>query len=127
PWEGGRFVIARLEVTTEANPGAPKLYQLPLSVRTTEEIGDTPPTGAIARVVADDGEGLLFDAVEDRGFLRALGDAVARGADYAGDRAPWTTEPLSANSLVVPPTAEIRVGSVEQSNTSVILGEQAIL
>ncbi|HKW08824.1 MAG TPA: hypothetical protein VJO33_00505 [Gemmatimonadaceae bacterium] len=127
PWEGGRFVIARLEVTTETSPGAPKLYQLPLSLRTTDEIGDTPPKGVIARVVGDDGEGLLFDAVEDRGFLRALGDAVARDADYAGDRAHWTIEPLSANSLVVPPTAEIRVGSVEQSNTSVILGEQAIL
>jgi maltose alpha-D-glucosyltransferase/alpha-amylase len=127
PWETGRFAIARLEVVTEATAGAAKLYQLPLSVRGADEIADRPPQNVIARVVAEDREGLLFDAVEDRGFLRALGDAVARGGDYEGAEAHWIIEPLSAVSLVVPPTAEIRVGSVEQSNTSVILGDQAIL
>jgi len=126
PWEGGRFAIARLEVETEG-AAEKKTYQLPLSVRSNDDIGDAPPKSVLARVVGDEEEGLLFDAVEDGAFLRALADAVARGGSFGDDRARWVIEPLSAAPIVLPPTAEIRVGSVEQSNTSVILGEQGIL
>ena len=124
PWEGRRFAIARLEVVTES--GA-KMYQLPLCVRGDEEIGDRKPKSIVARVVAEDQEGFLFDAVEDGAFLRALADAVARSGEFGNARSRWVIESLSAAPLVVPESAAIRVGSVEQSNTSVILGEQAIL
>ena len=126
PWEGGRFAVARLEVKT-ANAAEPKVYQLPLCVRSTDEIGDAPPRSTLARVVADDGEGLLFDAVEDGAFLRALADAFARGGSFGDTGSRWLIEPLSAAPLVVPPSAELRVGSAEQSNTSLVIGEQAIL
>ena len=126
PWEGGRFAIARLEVTTP-NAAAPKLYQLPLSLRSTDEIGDAPPRSTLARVVAGDGEGLLFDAVEDGVFLRALTDAFAHGGSFGDAGSRWVIEPLSAASLVVPASAELRVGSAEQSNTSLVIGDQAIL
>jgi len=126
PWEGGHFVVARLEVETEGAPDK-RTYQLPLTVRSNEEIGDAPPKSVLARVVGDDGEGLLFDAVEDGAFRRALADTLARGGSFGDDRSRWVIESLSAVPLVLPATAEIRVGSVEQSNTSVILGEQGIL
>jgi len=126
PWEGGRFGVARLEVETEGAADK-KTYQLPLCVRSNEEIGDAPPKSILARVLGDDGEGLLFDAVEDGAFLRALADAIARGGTFGDGRSRWVIESFSAAPLVLPATAEIRVGSVEQSNTSVILGEQAIL
>ena len=126
PWAGGRFAIARLEVTT-GNAGQPKLYQLPLSVRGTNEIGNAPPGSTLARVVAGDGEGLLFDAVEDRAFLRALADSFAYGGSFGDDGSRWVIEPLSAAPLVIPASAELRVGSAEQSNTSLVIGDQAIL
>jgi len=126
PWEAGRFAIARLEVTT-ATAAEPKLYQLPLCVRSTDEIGDAPPRSTLARVVAGDGEGLLFDAVEDGAFLRALADAFARGGSFGDAGSRWVIEPLSAAPLVVPESAELRVGSAEQSNTSLVIGDQAIL
>src|SRR3954462_9511875 len=40
PWESGRFAIARLEVTAASSEQ--KLYQLPLCVRSVDEIGDAP-------------------------------------------------------------------------------------
>jgi len=125
PWENGRYAIARLEVTTGS--GETKQYQVPLCVRSDDEIGDAPPKSVIARVVAGDGEGLLFDAVEDGGFLRALAEAFARGGSFGAEAGKWIVEPLSAKSFVVPPNAELKVGSAEQSNTSLIIGEQAIL
>ena len=125
PWDNGFYAIARLEV--ESATGESRLYQLPLCVRGVDEIGDGPPNSIIARVVAGEREGLLFDAVDDGGFLRALADAFARGGSFGGDGAHWVVEPLSAKAFVVPPNAELRVGSAEQSNTSLIIGEQAIL
>ena len=125
PWEGGRFAIARLEVTT--GNAEPKLYQLPLSVRSADEIGDAPPRSTLARVVAGDGEGLLFDAVEDGAFLRALADSFQRDRSYGNADSRWVIESLGATPLVIPTSAELRVGSAEQSNTSLVIGDQAIL
>lgn len=125
PWESGRFAIARLDVTTAG--GESKRYQLPLCVRSNDEIGDALPTSIIARVVAEDGEGLLFDAVEDGAFLRALADAFAHGGQFGKGLSHWVIEPLSATALVVPASAPLRVGSAEQSNTSLVIGDQAIL
>ena len=125
PWENGRYAIARLEVTTGS--GDTKQYQVPLCVRSDDEIGDAPPKSVIARVVAGDGEGLLFDAVEDGGFLRALAESFGHGGSFGEEGARWKVESLSAKSLVVPPNAELKVGSAEQSNTSLIIGDQAIL
>ena len=127
PWEGGgRFAIARLEVMT-GNASEPRLYQLPLCVRSADEVGDAPPLSTLARVVAGDGEGLLFDAVEDGTFLRALGDSFQHGGSFGDAEARWVVESLSATPLVIPASAKLRVGSAEQSNTSLVIGDQAIL
>lgn len=126
PWDDGRFAIARLEVTT-ANASEPKLYQLPLCVRSADEIGDTPPRSTLARVIAGDGEGLLFDAVEDGAFLRALADSFQHGGSYGAGDSRWVIESLSATPIVIPASAKLRVGSAEQSNTSLVIGDQAIL
>lgn len=125
PWEGGRFAIARVEVTTA--DGQTRLYQLPLCVRSIDAIGDAPPRSILARVIAEDGEGLLFDAVEDRAFLRALADSFARGGAFGRGNTQWIVEALSAKPLVVPANAELRVGKAEQSNTSLVIGDQGIL
>ena len=125
PWENGRFAVARLEVTTSSRE--PSLYQVPLCVRSNDEIGDAPPKSILARVVAADEEGLLFDATEDGAFLRGLADAIARGGTFGETGSQWVIESLSAAPLVVPANAELRVGSAEQSNTSLVIGEQAIL
>jgi len=125
PWEGGRFAIARVEVTTADHQT--RLYQLPLCVRSIDEIGDAPPKSILARVMASDGEGLLFDAVEDGAFLRGLVDAFGHGGAFGSGQTQWIIESFSATPLVVPESAELRVGKAEQSNTSLVIGDQAIL
>jgi maltose alpha-D-glucosyltransferase/alpha-amylase len=125
PWKGGCFAIARVEVTTGDNQL--RLYQLPLCVRSIDEIGDAPPRSILARVIAGDGEGLLFDAVEDGAFLRALVDSFAHGGTAGAGQTRWIIESLSTVPVVVPESAELRVGKAEQSNTSLVIGEQAIL
>jgi len=70
----------------------------------------------------------VFDAVYDPEFQRGLADALANAVvavDRAGD-ARWITESISEKRLVVPDETEIRVGSVEQSNTSIIFDREAI-
>jgi trehalose synthase-fused probable maltokinase len=126
PWESGRFAIARIEVATEGST-EPKTYQVPLCVRSVDEIGDRAPKSVLARVATDEEDGFIFDAVEDSAFLRALADAVGRGGSYGAGASRWVIETFSAAPLIVPANTEIRVGSAEQSNTSVILGEQGIL
>ena len=125
PWEGGHFAVARLDVVSA--DGTATSYQLPLCVRSVEEIGDAPPAGIIARVSTTQGEGLLFDAVEDGAFLRALTDAFAKPQTIERGGTRWVIEPIGAKALVVPATANVSVGSAEQSNTSIVIDELAIL
>ena len=124
-FDGGDFAIARLEVT--AAGGATTSYQLPLCVRDSEALEGPKPKAVLARVVAPDNEGLLFDAVEDGAFLRGLADSFATGATHASGNMRWIAAPLGAKKLVVPPNAPLRVGAAEQSNTSIIFDQEAIL
>ena len=131
PWDGDRLAIARLRVVTAA--GVAQRYQLPLAARTDRELGDAKPRAVVARFELDGGGdgGAIFDATEDATFLRHLADAFARGERIEGrgarGRVWWIAEGAGDRGLVVPPDTSIRVGSAEQSNTSVIIGEEAIL
>lgn len=126
PWDDGRFAIARLEVGGE---GGIRSYQLPLALRRAGDPlpDDARPPAALARVVWPGGDGELVDAVDDARFLRHLADVFAKGESFGGDGARWVVEPLGATRLVVPEHTPIRVGSAEQSNTSILFGEEAIL
>ncbi len=104
PWDGGRYVVARVEVTVDGAPA--RVYQVPLC----EERGQ------------------LADAVREQSFLRHLASDLARGASYEGESGvKWVIGPEGEQGLVVPTDAEIRVGSAEQSNTSIVFADEGIL
>jgi predicted trehalose synthase len=126
PWEDGRFAIARLEVESERGV---RSYQLPLAFRDANQSApdDTKPKAVLARVAWSGGEGTIHDATEEPRFLRHLADTLAKGESFGGDGTRWVVEPLGATPLVVPEHTPIRVGSAEQSNTSIIFGGEAIL
>ena len=95
---------------------------------------------ARARVTADDGSSAyqLFltpsdsddvtDALEDETFLRGLVDAFVRGAAFDGEHGTrWIVESESAKPLVVPMDATVALSKSEQTNSSVIVDDAAIL
>ena len=89
--------------------GAAADYQVPLAVN------------------ADGGATRLFDALELTTFRRQLGRAFARGAELptADADAAWVFEPLTElDELAALPS---RIGGAEQSNSSIVYGERAIL
>jgi maltokinase len=67
------------------------------------------------------------DALEDAEFLRGLADAWVTGARFEHERTSWIVESHTKTPLVVPPHTPVTLSSAEQTNSSVILNQQAIL
>jgi maltokinase len=76
---------------------------------------------------ADDDSKRVEEVLDDPEFLRGLADVWVGGADFRHRDTRWVIKSESAKPLVVPPSAKIQVASGEQTNTSVILNDQAIL
>jgi trehalose synthase-fused probable maltokinase len=113
-------VVTQLEV---AAGGTRARYQVPLAVLAAPPPGAPEPAAVLARVEARGAAGLLVDAVEDPRFTRGLGAALGAGATFgAGPR--LRAAPVGA-PFALPPRA--RVLGAEQSNTSIVYGEEAIL
>ncbi|MEA2626198.1 MAG: maltokinase [Candidatus Binatota bacterium] len=120
PLFDGTHGIARLQV--DLDDGRRALYQLPLALRAADD-------GAVSSVVATVGEDrrmVLFDAVEDPAFRERLGDAFVNGARFDGDGASWVIAPVAAGSVSLP-AGRSRLSGAEQSNTSIVYGDRAIL
>ena len=107
-WPGTdrKFAVARVAVTTDAGTTH---YQLFLS----DGVG---------------GAGVpLQDALLDDDFRHGLAHAFASGETFAAGRARWIIQSESDRPLVVPASEEIRLSSAEQSNSSLIIGNEAIV
>jgi trehalose synthase-fused probable maltokinase len=123
PLFDGASTVARIDV--DAGAESASTYQLPLAVRSGEPpAGDRAPRAILARVESADGPGFVFDALEDEGFRRELGVALAGGARFRGASASWVIEPIASEPVG---DEQSRVASAEQSNTSVLYDDRAIL
>ena len=122
-WEGGAAAIVRLDV--DLGDAGVARYQVPLTVA---EAGDT--AAALAHVETSRGARLLVDAASDEGFRRAIAESFAAGGRaFEGEGARWVVEPLGEGARVMHDAAkgESRMMSAEQSNTSIVFGDRAIL
>ena len=125
--EGYRAAVARVEVVFG---GDRHVYQLPLAVRAEGADFDV-PKAVLARIEARDTRGVLFDATEDAAFRGVVASSFARGRAFGGRGARWVIEPLASDAASAAPRLDAgtpsKVSSGEQSNTSIIYGDAAIL
>jgi maltose alpha-D-glucosyltransferase/alpha-amylase len=122
PWDGGRMALTTVEVTV--GDDRVERYQLPLARLAASAVDGSPPSRAVlARV---DGGGVIVDAVDDPRFLELLAEALGRGERIDGGEVRWLFEPLGDAGEKLRGQRP-KVGSAEQSNTSIIYGDRAIL
>ncbi len=117
-----RYAVARLEV--ELPDGRVERYQLPLAV--VEEGTQDAPVLAEIRA-AGGARALLVDAVADEGFLRLLARGLERGASHGSGALQLELRPLEGADLAGLGALPVRAGSAEQSNSSLLIGDRAIL
>ncbi|HXF96073.1 MAG TPA: maltose alpha-D-glucosyltransferase [Gemmatimonadales bacterium] len=127
------LVLVRVEYTE----GDPDIYVVPVGFATGEraaELERQAPQRLCARLTvrgpADAQTGLLYDAAADPEFGRALLDGIVRrrrfGGAGGGVRA-GRTRALAALLDGVPGPLEARLGTAEQSHTSLLFGDRLIL
>ncbi|MDQ3708917.1 MAG: hypothetical protein M3387_06370, partial [Actinomycetota bacterium] len=124
PWPDGPFALAVVEV--DRDDGRTALYQLPLTAR---EAGDgqkgtgEPTAAVLATVESVGGRALISDATGDEAFRRHLAEAILRGTTVEAAGIRWVAEPVNASPEARLTVATSRLGSAEQSNSSIIYGD----
>ena len=124
--DGVRVAVVRLDVNVGS--GRTACYQLPLAVRRDDH--PEPPSSVLARVEGDGEHGVLFDAVEDDAFRATLGRSFAAGATLGGKSGSrLVVERVSGDATAAHDVAGLpsRTVRAEQSNTSIIFGDVAIM
>ncbi|HEX2030458.1 MAG TPA: maltose alpha-D-glucosyltransferase [Actinomycetota bacterium] len=125
----GYLAIVRVEYVE----GEPESYLLPLAAATglqAEELREWRPQAIVARLRTRDGEAVLYDALYDPDFCRALLAAVRRRRQLpgtAGKLAAWPTATFRRITGAGRDGLDPSVVQAEQSNTSVVYGDRLIL
>ncbi|MGH2813326.1 MAG: maltose alpha-D-glucosyltransferase [Actinomycetota bacterium] len=123
----GYLVLARIDYVE----GDPETYLIPmawLEGQRALEFEKYNPGGLVARLATRDGDGVLIDALLDPGFCRSLLKAIARRRTlkgFAGKATGRTTSYL--RSVADIDSLEPAMLQVEQSNTSLLYGDQLFL
>ncbi len=121
-------------VTIVYEDGSSDLYQLPMAMATgteAEGLREQSPQAVIATLKREGGPVTLFDATASAEFRGALLQVLVKGSEIAlqlgssaASFAATKAKTLDGRELLELPS---RVGSAEQSNTSILFGDKAIL
>ncbi|HEX6488352.1 MAG TPA: maltose alpha-D-glucosyltransferase [Candidatus Dormibacteraeota bacterium] len=131
PYAQGVAHITVLEVQY-VDGGEADTYLLPLATAfgaRAQEIWSRAPRAVIARIQGPDGEGVLFDCLFEAGFSESLLTAIARRRRFRKGRSALTGTPTKVLRQHWREDSPIHAApsAAEQSNNSVIFGEQLIL
>jgi len=132
---GQSWVLALVNVhlADEKESGEPQLYALPLSSAWDEGRDEVYPELAqhtLARLRRRSRVGVLYDATADEDFCRALVGAMSEGAEMGTSRGRIRFSKTSVFEELAgddPAALSVRRLGVEQSNTSIVLGEKLAL
>ncbi len=123
--------LATVEVTYKNEPSTTaEVYQIPLAVASGAQADDlrvNSPRAVIAPLDNSQRGPVLFDATADEGFRKALLRMVAQSDAKPGQGEPLLGTHTRELNLQAMLETSSKVGSVEQSNTSLIFDELAIL
>ncbi len=127
------LVIVRLEYTE----GEPETYALPIAFAAeehVERVAEDIPSALLARLTGKGDRGVLFDAMWNRDFTEALLTAIRRRRRTKAAHGQLVARPTAVLRDTVdgldeeePDVLEPRVLRAEQSNTSVVYGDDLIL
>lgn len=124
PWGNGQYAIARVAVTVGPET---QTYQLPIGLAASPN-AEIPAAAVIAKVDTPEAAVTIYDAVHDAGFRDGLAGALETGLVVQGHGASrWIIERVGVEPSTFQAGLKSRVSTVEQSNTSIIFGDQAIL
>ncbi|MGQ9368857.1 maltose alpha-D-glucosyltransferase [Azospirillum sp. A39] len=130
PGAGDGFLLARVDVLFGGGE-RPQSYFLPLAMGWEENAGGVgwpllPYT--LAKVRRGPRSGALYDAAQSGDFALALMQALRDGGDLPASTGTVRFAPTTAMASVeIPEGVEIRTLGVEQSNSSVLIGNHAIV
>jgi len=119
PWGDGRFAITRVVV---GGANADATYQVPIATTNA-----SPPGVSERFVIRADGPTTIYDAAQDPEFRAGLARALSGGAVARHGDSAWVVEPLTEDWLPDAQSINTTVGGAEQSNTSIIIDDRAIL
>ncbi|WP_114780615.1 maltose alpha-D-glucosyltransferase [Botryobacter ruber] len=133
PLQVGKQGASLLLIEVSYNEGLPELYQLPVAFASGEleqELINVYPNSVIVRVAMDGKEGILFDAMFWEDFRQMLFQLMAkrkRLKTETGELVSDSHKDVSAVAKGAGNALSSRILSAEQSNTSVLYGNQYFL
>jgi len=113
--------------------GEPETYVLPLThvdAKAARALAERTPGALVARIRCNAGEGVLVDALAERGFEEALLETIERRRRFRspfGELEGWRSPALRRVRANVPGPLEPALMRAEQSNTSIVYGQQLVL
>lgn len=125
------------QVQIEYTEHDPETYVLPLSFATgeqAEEVRKSSPSAILAELTVQEKgkstEGLIYDAVLDKTFCKSLIDMIARRRQVRGLAGDFVAAPargLRNGGMTGITNLEVASMRAEQSNSSIVFGDQLIL
>src|SRR5262249_10628297 len=129
----GSTMAQLTSITVSYTTGNPETYVIPLLIATGSEAARVQhdlPQAIITPWRGEDGNGVVYEAVWDNEFCQALLDALVRRRRFKGTLGELVSVPERTLRRLRGPldaTLPASLLKAEQSNTSIVYGEQLIL